>query len=145
MWHHGQFRILLSGFLFSWMMYRQTQVSQKWIVVRGTSTSGWSTQAADFFFFFPKDGSSSAIHLKELHNVNVCNLILRQHIYTKSHTPCPRERHYHLAHSWRLTHCWDLGGGTPEATHAVYPKQQALLFYEELEQTEALNSCKYFL
>lgn len=35
-----------------------------------------------------RDGTSSAIQLKELHQVNVCKTILRQNIYMKIHISC---------------------------------------------------------
>lgn len=49
-----------------------------------------------------------------------------------------------MSHSWRLNYWCDLGGRIAEATPTICLKQQALLLYEELEQSKTLKSCKIF-
>lgn len=114
MWHHGQLRILLSRFLFSWMMHRSaSEVSQKWVVSQGTSEFGWQSQVTDFF---SKDEGTASIGLKKLLKVSGCDLSLRLRVYTKSRTPMSqRVRFYHCAHPGGLAPCQDLGQEIPEA------------------------------
>lgn len=112
MWHHEQFSILLSKFLFSWMMHKQTQVSQKGVVFWGTSDFGWQSQVTDFFHrrraqhqFASKSFSKRVIVAQVWSSIFIEKAIL----------PCHREWDYHCAHPGGLAPCQDLGEGIPEA------------------------------